>query len=324
MKISVYAICKNESKFIQRWFDSIKDADEIVVLDTGSSDNSVQLLRSLGVTVHQEIITPWRFNVARNISLSHVSRDTDICLCLDMDEVMLPGWKEGIKEAYYEGVTEIRYPYVFNWNDKECTVPRITMYNFKIHARHFYSWHYPIHEIICADKGTEEKTVYTDNIVCHHYADVNKVRDYQVLLDQACIDDPEEERFSHQRGRELMMYERYEEAIIELNRHLTLKSDCQVRSLTYRYIARCIKAINSSPNEIIANMLHSVAEYPYQRESWVWMAQAWLDVGNYPQAFACACTGLKITDRKLSFESEEGCWGDIPIKIRDIALANMT
>jgi len=324
MKISVYAICKNESKFIQRWFDSIKEADEIIVLDTGSFDNSVQLLNDLGVTVYGQIIVPWRFDTARNLALSFVSQDTDICLCLDMDEVMLPGWIEGIKEAYYKGVTEIKYPYVFNWNDNECTIPRITMYNFKIHARHGYTWHYPVHEIVCADDSSKEKVVYTDNIVCHHYADVTKVRDYQVLLDQACIDDPEEERFSHQRGRELMMHGRYDEAIIELNRHLTLKSDCQVRSLTYRYIARCIKAMNGSPNEIIANMLHSVAEYPYQRESWVWMAQAWLDVGNYPQAFACACTGLKITDRKLSFESEEGCWGDIPIKIRDIALANMT
>ena len=35
-KICVYAICKNESKFIKRWYESIKGADYICVLDTGS------------------------------------------------------------------------------------------------------------------------------------------------------------------------------------------------------------------------------------------------------------------------------------------------
>ena len=61
MKICVYAICKNEEKFIKRWYDSVKMADGIYVLDTGSTDNSVNLLKSLGVTVKQEIIKPWRY-----------------------------------------------------------------------------------------------------------------------------------------------------------------------------------------------------------------------------------------------------------------------
>lgn len=38
MKIVVYAICKNEEQFVDRWMDSMSEADEIVVLDTGSSE----------------------------------------------------------------------------------------------------------------------------------------------------------------------------------------------------------------------------------------------------------------------------------------------
>ena len=41
-KISVYAICKNEEKFVDRWYESMKEADEIYVLDTGSTDLSVE------------------------------------------------------------------------------------------------------------------------------------------------------------------------------------------------------------------------------------------------------------------------------------------
>ncbi len=36
MKIVVYAIAKNESSFVDRWMDSMSEADQVVVLDTGS------------------------------------------------------------------------------------------------------------------------------------------------------------------------------------------------------------------------------------------------------------------------------------------------
>lgn len=36
MKIAVYTICKNESAFVDRWVDSMSEADGIYVLDTGS------------------------------------------------------------------------------------------------------------------------------------------------------------------------------------------------------------------------------------------------------------------------------------------------
>ncbi len=42
MKIVVYAICKNESGFVDRWMDSMQEADRVIVLDTGSTDDTVQ------------------------------------------------------------------------------------------------------------------------------------------------------------------------------------------------------------------------------------------------------------------------------------------
>ena len=39
-KICVYAICKNEEKFVDKWLESMSEADYIVVLDTGSTDNT--------------------------------------------------------------------------------------------------------------------------------------------------------------------------------------------------------------------------------------------------------------------------------------------
>lgn len=45
MKIAVYAICKNEEKFVESWLDSMQEADYICVLDTGSTDKTMELLK---------------------------------------------------------------------------------------------------------------------------------------------------------------------------------------------------------------------------------------------------------------------------------------
>ena len=85
MKIAVYAICKNERQFIDRWAKTVEGADEVVVVDTGSQDGSAELLREKGFRVYEERFTPWRFDTARNRSLSLVSEDADACVCLDLD-----------------------------------------------------------------------------------------------------------------------------------------------------------------------------------------------------------------------------------------------
>ena len=69
MKIVVYAICKNEEQFVERWMDSMSEADQVVVLDTGSTDESVRRLRDRGALVTEEAVVPWRFDTARNRSL---------------------------------------------------------------------------------------------------------------------------------------------------------------------------------------------------------------------------------------------------------------
>ena len=45
-RVCVYAICKNEGKFVERWMRSMAEADEIYVLDTGSTDGTPEQLRA--------------------------------------------------------------------------------------------------------------------------------------------------------------------------------------------------------------------------------------------------------------------------------------
>ena len=124
-KICVYAISKNEEKFVDRWFSSMKEADEIYVLDTGSSDKTVKKLKKLGVHVYKKKINPWRFDIARNLSLKLVPNDTDIYVCTDLDEIFLPGWRKKLEDNWNNN-TRARYTY--NWKLDENNKPLISFY----------------------------------------------------------------------------------------------------------------------------------------------------------------------------------------------------
>ena len=42
-RIAVYAISKNESQFVKRFCESAKDADLIMIADTGSTDGTAEV-----------------------------------------------------------------------------------------------------------------------------------------------------------------------------------------------------------------------------------------------------------------------------------------
>ena len=61
-KISAVLIVKNEQKVIKRCLKSVKDCDEIVVLDTGSTDRTVAIAQEMGAKVKvSEPIVPFHF-----------------------------------------------------------------------------------------------------------------------------------------------------------------------------------------------------------------------------------------------------------------------
>ena len=87
----------------------MSEADEVIVLDTGSDDQTVSFLREAGAKVVTEEISPWRFDTARNRSLDLVPEDADICVCTDLDEVFQPGWRKLLEDAWEEGCSQASY-----------------------------------------------------------------------------------------------------------------------------------------------------------------------------------------------------------------------
>ena len=239
-KIVVYAISKNEEKHVKRWVESMKEADEIIVLDTGSTDKTVKLLKDLGVTVKSKKIKPFRFDIARNLSLDLVPKDTDICVCTDLDEVFLKGWRSSLEEVWQENTTRLAYNY--NWSLDKNNKPIINFYIEKIHSRNDYTWTHPVHEVLSYIGDKEEIKLTTDLITLNHYPDKTKSRSsYLPLLELSIKEDPTDDRNMHYLGREYMYHGYFNKAIDTLIKHLSLKSATwhDERAASMRFIARC-------------------------------------------------------------------------------------
>ena len=307
-KICVYAISKNEEKFVNRWFKSMKEADEIFVLDTGSTDNTVNKLKSLGVNVKQEVIDPWRFDVARNKSMDMIPDDYDICVCTDLDEVFVPGWRKELERIWDNHTDRLMYNY--NWLLDEFNNPLVNFYIEKIHTRNNYKWTHPVHEVLTfTGKGNENKKV-TDNITVNHYPDNSKSRgSYLPLLELSVEEDPDNDRNMHYLGREYMYYHKWNECIDTLIKHLSLPSATwkDERCASMRFIARGYSNLGRF-DEARMWLDKAIIEAPYLRDPYVERAILEYKLNNWDGVLEYCNKALKIKSHTKSYINEQFSW----------------
>ena len=304
-KVCVYAICKNEEQFVERWVNSMNEADAIYVLDTGSTDSTVQKLMEKGVNVKAEKIIPWRFDVARNKSLDMVPLDTDICVCTDLDEIFEVGWRERLEQSFIEGS---RVNYTYNWHINNDGKADVTFILNKIHPRIGYVWTHPVHEVLTS--LNEEKIVSIESIVLNHYPDSTKSRgSYLELLELSVKEDPEDDRNMHYLGREYMYYQRWEECIKTLKKHLTLKRSTWnlERAASMRYIARSYVNLN---NETEAEFWYknAIKEASDVREGYVELAILYNKQEKWLESINCLIKALCIKEKPMVYMNEVFCW----------------
>lgn len=308
LKVYVYAICKDESKFVENYVKSMKEADGIYVLDTGSTDDTVQKLKSLHVHVKEEKIIPFRFDVARNKSLEMVPNDADICVCTDFDEEFEPGWRKKLEKIWLEE-NPTRVEYLYNWSFDKYGKPATTFYMSKIHKRNAYTWYHPVHEILkCLEK--EEKSVVIKEMVLNHHQDVSKKRNsYLPLLEMSIKEDPLDDRNMHYLGREYMYYEKWNEAIDTLIKHLNLEKSTwkDERAASMRFIARSYLGLKR-PFEAKKWLEKAIEEAPYLREGYVELARIYYEEKDFEKAHLYLKKASFITEKPVTYINEDFCW----------------
>lgn len=317
MKIWIYAISKNERKHVDRFMASCAGADGVSVLDTGSEDGTPERLRELGADVGRLVIKPWRFDEARNAALELVPEDVDVCVALDLDEVLAPGWREAIEAAWSEGTTRGRYLYV--WSHDMSGGDGVTFWADKIHARHGYHWQYPVHEVLRSDWPETQRVI--PGLRIDHWPDDTKSRgSYLPLLELAVSEDPANDRNTHYLGREYMFHRRYGAAIETLMRHLALPTATwkAERAASMRYIAQCCDALGDW--ESAAHWLtRAASEAPTQREAPYTLAQLYYRREDWPLCRYWAMRTQAITERDYNYMTDPAAWGPGPYDLEAIA-----
>jgi glycosyltransferase involved in cell wall biosynthesis len=111
MKLSLCMIVKNEEATLSKCLGSVKNVvDEMVVLDTGSTDSTPQIAQKFGAKVYH---FEWcnDFSAARNEALKYVTGDW--ILVLDADETLtqkiVPQLKQAIRREEYLLINLLRH-----------------------------------------------------------------------------------------------------------------------------------------------------------------------------------------------------------------------
>lgn len=109
LSVSVVVITKNEADAIERCLRSVDWADEVIVLDSGSTDRTVEISQKLGARV--SVTADWPgFGPQKNRALSQAAGDW--ILSLDADEWVTPELRDEILNVISDpdGAVAFRVP----------------------------------------------------------------------------------------------------------------------------------------------------------------------------------------------------------------------
>ena len=144
MNITLYAICKNEEKNVEKFIENSKKFSHTVVVDTGSTDNTVQLLKDAGIEVyeHPQTREEFDFSKARNQALSYVK--TDWAFSLDFNE--------DVNQIFFDGLDAISDEFTrFNherYDDKNGEIIQSFEIYTRFHRTKNYKWINAVHEML--------------------------------------------------------------------------------------------------------------------------------------------------------------------------------
>jgi len=330
LKIVVYTICKNERQFVERFVKSCEDADGIYVLDTGSTDGTPEALTACGATVKvfpfdrwetleqydkliEEGKNPWRFDIARNMSIDMCPEDADVLVCIDLDEVLVKGWRKVVEECWKPGINHLSYFFAWSMTDGyPGGKPRNCFWYEKIHSRHGYLWASPVHEALVTEHGFRDVRAWTRECLVHHYPDGAKSRaQYLHLLELGVREATHDSRIRFYLGREYTFKNRHQDAINSHTHYLKMpESNCvRERANACIQISQCYGRLKDEAKdqknenkaaEYDKNQFHwllkAIMEEDNQRETWVELADYCRIKGENILGFWAAKKAIEIPE----------------------------
>jgi glycosyltransferase involved in cell wall biosynthesis len=301
--IAVYSPAKNEEHNVRNWYESAKDADEVVLVDTGSTDKTLSTAYNLerrddtwNFRVEHAVVTPWRFDDGFNAALSQVSADIDIAVPLHLDERLQPGWRKELEKAWEAGGRQFTFAY--EWGEG------LTFRHDRIHARHGFRWVGAAHEY---PSGPGPKADTDVRIVQERDQSKDRSQD-DGLIELAWRENPTA-RTTYYWARQCAYNNRWDEARTLFQEYLG-RSDAlydQERAEACRWMARMVY-----PQYKESWLLRACSEAPQRRECWTDLMRFYASNGMQGEAVGALTRALKIQtqDPNNSFHLEADAWND--------------
>jgi glycosyltransferase involved in cell wall biosynthesis len=307
MKLAIYAICKNEAKHIERWYNSVKEADGIFVTDTGSVDSSVLMMESLGITVNSVNVTPFRFDTARNASLNFVPEEYDYAMFIDMDEVLEDGAIAKIK-AEIERSSQSAYYTNLIFSRQEDGTPGITYKRLCVHKRKFFYWRYPAHEVLESHLPSNDVTYGDIPVSVEHLQDTAKDRTFYLnLLRLGYEENPNDPRCVLYYARELMYAGAMSQALTMFTYHLSIEPNAELRCQSAMYAAECCGGDLISTESYL---LRACSEFNFARDPFCRLAELYLSHGMTGAAYGILNRADGVEDRTSLLIKDERYYGN--------------
>ena len=217
-------ITKNEEKFLEQCLSSIKGiADEIIIVDTGSTDKTKEIAKKFNAKIFD---FKWidDFSAARNESIKHATKDW--ILVLDADEVIEEKGLSKIRDAIENAEKDIagfqleQRSYINNFfegavkNDSDFELVKqyafyIPHYLVRLFKNNLVlKFRHMVHELM-EDSIIEKNLKYKKlSVVLHHFGslkDINLISDkteqYIKIILRQLEENPESSRYSYQAAR---------------------------------------------------------------------------------------------------------------------------
>lgn len=175
--ISLCMIVKNEQDTIKRCLESIKDlVDEIIIVDTGSTDNTVEEVRKYTDKI---FFFNWieDFAAARNYSFSQANMD--YILWLDADDILLPEDKVKLlqlKTSLNDSIDSVTMIYNYSF-DEFGNISLSLRRNRLVKRNRHFKWHGSVHEYL----AVEGNIINSDVAITHKRVHTHSMRNLNIF-----------------------------------------------------------------------------------------------------------------------------------------------
>lgn len=305
--IAVYGIYMNEQNRIDCFLHSVKDADQIVLCDTGSTDGTNEIISKfqkafpdVNLQVYQICVTPWRFDDARNTCLSLVSPEMDLCISLDTDEFLMHGWKEHLIQNWDHSYT--RYNHRFKTIlSNERSVEHL---HDRIHSRRGYTWKLPVHEIL--EYNGDAKVHYLDSFWIFHTPESAKSRSSYLPLLEMSVKERSDVWISWSYlACEYLNAGRHEEALQAVDRALALENHFM------SYLHQLKSTIYRAQNQVelaLVSLHNAIQCMPHRREPYFNKAMYLHELGRNAEATLVLKEAEGKTTKLIDYYYNPSAW----------------